>query len=109
VDIERTCDWVVMLDGGKVLRSQPLSGLVETETVEVDVLGDVLAVGTALLARGADVTTDGTLLAVQYAHGDPFDLILDVLTEVGAGMRSLGTRSTSLEDLFLAGTDGGAP
>jgi ABC-2 type transport system ATP-binding protein len=109
VDIERTCDWVVMLDGGKVLRSQPLSGLVETETVEVDVLGDVLAVGTALLARGADVTTDGTLLAVQYAHGDPFDLILDVLTEVGAGMRSLGTRSTSLEDLFLAGTDGGGP
>ncbi len=106
-DIERTCDWVIMLDGGRVLRNGPLTGLVETDTVELDPIGDRAAISAALSARGADVTEDGSTLLIKYAAGDPFDLVMDVLTEQGAGMRSLGARSTSLEDLFLAGAEGG--
>ena len=34
-DIEKTCEWVVMLDGGRVLRSGPLSGLTDSATVGV--------------------------------------------------------------------------
>ncbi|NIT94349.1 MAG: ABC transporter ATP-binding protein, partial [Actinobacteria bacterium] len=35
-DIERTCDWVVMLDGGSVLREGPLTSLLGTDTVEIE-------------------------------------------------------------------------
>src|SRR5665811_573214 len=37
-DIERTCDWVLMLDGGRVLRSSPLSHLVDADVVEICLL-----------------------------------------------------------------------
>jgi ABC-2 type transport system ATP-binding protein len=106
-DIERTCDWVVMLDGGRVLRNGPMTGLVETDTVEVDVIGDAAAIVTTLEARGATVSADGSTLLVQATDDDPFDLVMEVLADAGAGMRSLGARSTSLEDLFLAGAQGG--
>ena len=107
-DIERTCDWVVMLDGGKVLRNGPMTGLVETDTVQVDVIGDAAAIATALGAHGASVSIDGSTLLVQASDADPFDLVMAVLADAGAGMRSLGARSTSLEDLFLAGAAGDA-
>ncbi len=106
-DIERTCDWVVMLDGGKVLRNGPMTGLVETDTVQVDVIGDPDAIAADLSARGATVSVDGTTLLVQASDQDPFDLVMAALADTGAGMRSLGARSTSLEDLFLAGAEGG--
>ena len=54
-------------------------------------------------ARGAIVSMEGSTLLVQMADGDPFDLVMEVLAARGDGMRSLGARSTSLEDLFLAG------
>ena len=102
-DIERTCDWVVMLDGGRVLRNGPMESLVEADTVQVDVIGDPVEIANDLGARGATVSMDGTTLLVQLADGDPFDLVMEVLASRGDGMRSLGARSTSLEDLFLAG------
>lgn len=107
-DIERTCDWVVMLDGGKVLRAGPLSGLTDTGTVGLEVIGDPEPVAVLLRERGAHVDQDRATLYVSYTEGNTFDLVRDVLAEAGAGMRSLGARSTSLEDVFLA-ADGDRP
>jgi len=100
-DIERTCDWVVMLDGGKVLRSEPISGLSQTGVVELELFEDPASVGAALRQAGAEVRIDGTRLLVLVADGDPFSLIRDALVSSGAGVRRLGARSTSLEDIFL--------
>jgi ABC-2 type transport system ATP-binding protein len=105
-DIEQTCDWVVMLDGGKVLRAGPLSGLTDTGTVGVEIIGDPEPVADLLRARGAEVDQDRAMLFVQYTAGNAFDLVRDVLAETGAGMRALGARSTSLEDVFLAADEG---
>jgi ABC-2 type transport system ATP-binding protein len=101
-DIERTCDWVLMLDGGRVLRSGPLETLTDVGVVSVDVLDDVDVVVAALERGGATVEADGNRLTVAATNGDdPFRLVRDALAETGAGMRSLGPRSTSLEDVFL--------
>jgi ABC-2 type transport system ATP-binding protein len=100
-DIEQTCDWVVMLDGGRVLRSGPISGLEVTGTIEVELLDEPSPAVRALEALGAEVTVEGHRLLVQMANGDPFVAIRDALVTTGAGLRSLGVRSTSLEDIFL--------
>jgi ABC-2 type transport system ATP-binding protein len=106
-DIESTCDWVVMLDGGRVLRSGPLTGITVRDTVDVELLdgsdssGDTARVMTALRSKGAEVEARDELLRVK-ATTDVFDLIRDVLAETGVGMRRLSQSATSLEDIFLA-------
>jgi ABC-2 type transport system ATP-binding protein len=101
-DIERTCEWVVMLDGGRVLRSGPLETLTDAATVEVELLGDPDPVISRLRAAGATVGGDGTALYVTWNDGDPYNLVRDVLADTQTGMRRLGPRTTSLEDVFLA-------
>ncbi len=103
-DIERTCDRVLMLDGGRVLRSGPLSHLVDADVVSVDVIGDASAVIEHLTAAGATVEASGSRLLVASSDGDPFRLVRDALASTGSGMRSLGAKTTTLEDVFLEGS-----
>ncbi len=100
-DIERTCDWVVMLDGGRVLRQGPLSGLMDRGSVEVEVFEDPAPVTEALQRAGADATLTGHVISVKLTDAAGYDMIRDVLAELGVGVRRLGTRSSSLEDVFL--------
>jgi len=102
-DIERTCDWVLMLDGGRVLRSGPLSHLVDADVVEVKVVGDPTSLIERLRDAGAHVETTGTRLYVA-ASTDPFVLVRDALAETGTGMWSMGPKATTLEDVFLEGS-----
>jgi ABC-2 type transport system ATP-binding protein len=105
-DIEQTCDWVVMLDGGKVLRAGPLSGLTQARTVELEVIGDPAAFISQLQQAGASVQTVGRVLLIKFETGDPFELVRNALADTGTGMHSLGARSTSLEDVFLGNAEG---
>ncbi len=105
-DIERTCNWVVMLDGGRVLRSEPLAGLSGTDLVEVELFDDPAAVVAALTGAGAEVGEYGNRLTVVSPDRDPYELVRDAAAAAGASIRRLGARSTSLEDIFLAEGEG---
>jgi ABC-2 type transport system ATP-binding protein len=106
-DIERTCSWVVMLDGGRVLRSGPLTELSVPDEVELEVVGDPRLVFDALTAAGAEVAMHEAALVIRVRDADPFALVRDVLDEAGAGIRRLGPRRTTLEDIYLGeGSDG---
>ena len=100
-DIEQTCDWVVMLDGGRVLRSGPISGLIDVAVVEVELLGKSLDVVSWLNSAGALVEQKGDVLFVSHHAADPFVLVRDAVVETGSGIRTLRTKSTTLEDIFL--------
>jgi ABC-2 type transport system ATP-binding protein len=106
-DIERTCRWVVMLDGGRVLRSGPLTEISATDEVAVEVLDDPAPLAAALTAAGAVVEMSGGVIVVRGGPGDPFDLVRDALSETGAVLRRLGPRRTTLEDVFLQGAGNG--
>ena len=105
-DIERTCDWVVMLDGGQVLRSGPLSGLTETNIVELEVIDQAETVAAELTRHGATVETRGNVIILSTDQHDPFIMARDVLAATGAPLRRMGARSTTLEDIFLGEAPG---
>lgn len=100
-DIEQTCDWVVMLDGGRVLRSGPLTGLTETGVVELEVVDGVELVATELRRMGAEVEEIGEVVTIKSSPGDPYLAARDALATTGVALRRLGARSTTLEDIFL--------
>src|SRR5665811_912850 len=104
-DIERTCDWVLMLDGGRVLRSSPLSHLVDADVVEIEVVGESAALIDHLITVGATVETSGSRIYVSSSEHDPFNLVRDALAATETGLWSMGPKSTTLEDVFLEGSD----
>jgi ABC-2 type transport system ATP-binding protein len=100
-DIEETCDWVVMLDAGKVLRTGPLGRLEARDSITLEVMGDVSRLVTWISDRGASVTAKGQVLDVRHTDGDTFDLVRDGLAATDSGIVRLGVASTSLEEAFF--------
>ena len=92
-----------MLDGGGVLRSGPLTEISATGEVAVEVLDDPGPLAAALQAAGADVEVRGRVVVVRAGAADPFGLVRDALADTGTGVRRLGPRRTTLEDVFLQG------
>ena len=100
-DIEQTCDWVVMLDGGSVLRQGPLDTLLDSETVELELFDDPALVRQALEDSGAAVAVNGHTLTVRIPADDAYDVVRDAVARSGGSIRRMGTRAQSLEDVFL--------
>jgi len=107
-DIETTCDWIVMIEGGRIVRNSALDTLTVGETVQVEVLRDPEQVAGALRARGASVNLAGLRLEVTTTEHDPYDLIMQVLAETGAGVQMLRPSVTTLEDAYLSEEHGAA-
>lgn len=104
-DIERTCDYVVMLDEGTLLHSGPIGSDADDGSIRVDFLDDPTPIATALQAAGADVEQSGNLLTVSHESADVFDLVRDAAASNDATIRRLTGSSHSLEELFLTHGD----
>ena len=103
-DIEQTCDWVVMLDGGRLLRSAPLEPPSDGTSVSVEVFGDPLPLVNALTAQGVEVTWAGRVVTAQSSGTDVFIAVRDALVASGSSVRGMGADLRSLEDVFVAAT-----
>lgn len=104
-DIERTCDWVVMLDRGRLLHSAPLDPPGEADRVEVEVFGDSGPLAAALAGRGLQVSADGPAVNIEGAPGEVFELVRDALEQSGAPVRRMGTSLSRLEDILMAAVE----
>ncbi len=118
-DIERVCDYVVILDGGKLVTARPLGEMdaIGGEVV-VRVDGDPVAFANALRQQGVHVRTGDVDLGrdemIVDVHEEPvYDVIRDLSVSTGAPLRTLRGRSRTLEDVYLGdveaargGTDG---
>lgn len=101
-DIEQTCDWVVMLDAGDLLRSGPLEGFETLGTVLVEVLDKVDQLADQIRSQGFDVTLDGHRLVVGPGDEAIEKTVVDAAARVGTGLVRMVRGHTSLEDLFMA-------
>jgi ABC-2 type transport system ATP-binding protein len=101
-DIEQTCDWVVMLDAGQLLRSGPLQGFEKLGTVLVEVLDQAESVANRIRAKGIEVTVDGRRLIVGPGDDRIEQMVVHAVAETGAGLVRMIRGSASLEDMFMS-------
>jgi ABC-2 type transport system ATP-binding protein len=100
-DVERTCDAVVVLDAGRVLRTGAVSGLTEeTEAVLVDVVDAADTLAAALERRGIAVQTDGNRLTLPQVSGDDYDTLRDAIVEADVLLYRLAPERHTLADVF---------
>ncbi len=108
-EIERVCDHLVEIAGGRLVRSVPISTLTTaTELLIVEVDGDSSALAAQLQAQGLSVTHDGRLLLVSTAGGGDgvHDKVRDAVVDLDLGLVRLEQSRRHLEDLFQTpGTD----
>ncbi len=103
-DIEQTCQWVVMLDGGTLLRSGPLGEFDQLGTVLVEVITNAEGVSMSLARKGIESQIDGPRIFVGPGDSTLEAAILEAIAIEKAGLVRMTRSSASLEDLFLAGS-----
>jgi ABC-2 type transport system ATP-binding protein len=102
-ELERICDHVVIIDGGRMLRSQAVAAYTEASgilVVEVEEGRDRL--GARLAEAGLTVRPDGRFLLVDIADGTAFDLIRDAVAELGLHLIRMEQRRHRIEEVFTA-------
>jgi ABC-2 type transport system ATP-binding protein len=113
-DIERVCDYVVILSQGKLVRAQPLAGI---GTEEGDLLVRIDERHSEFISRLAELGIEATMgsshelhgreeIVVRYDGEHVYDAVRDVAAELGVALRSLRKRSRSLEDIYIGEVDG---
>lgn len=113
-DVERVCDYVVVLDGGQVVASQPLH-VPDDDTADLHVRVDgdsgpflrrLEELGIVARPAGIEFTTDEF---VVERHGDmTIDAIRDAAATTGSPLRLLRPATRSLEDLYVDSVGAGA-
>src|SRR5512147_857275 len=90
-DIERTCDRIIVLQGGRLVQSGEVESFTkETQTVFIEVDANREALMAALERRGVAVTPDGGGLTIEGPDESVYDLVRDALVETHAPLRRMG-------------------
>src|SRR5687768_918839 len=112
-DIERTCDRIVVLQGGRLVQSGEVDQFTrETETVFIEVDANRTELMAALGRRGVVITVDGTGLTIEGPDESVYDHVRDALVEAEAPLRRMAPRRRALTELFerdAVGISGGEP
>jgi ABC-2 type transport system ATP-binding protein len=104
-DIERTCDRIVVLQGGRLVHAGEVEQFTkETETVFIEVDSNRDALVEALGRRGVAVTAERTGgLTIEGRDASVYDHVRDALVESEAALRRMGPRRRALAELFERG------
>ena len=102
-ELERVCDHVVVIDGGRLLRSSSTADITAARpliAVEVSDRTDDLAV--ALRQGGLGVATVGRVLEVDLIDDTTYDLVRDCVARLGLGLVRLEQRRHRMSEVFTA-------
>ena len=105
-DIERTCDRIIVLQGGRLVQSGEVGQFTkETPTVFIEVDTNRAELVAALEGRGIAVTTEGSGLTIEGPDESVYDHVRDALVEAEAPLRRMAPRRGALTELFERGDD----
>ena len=101
-DVERTCDRIIVIESGRVLRQGEVTSFTEelaTLFVEVDERKDEFIA--SLEGMGIEATdADASAVVIENASESDYDTILKALVESGAPLRRMGPRRHNLTEIF---------
>ncbi|WP_051713225.1 ABC transporter ATP-binding protein [Spirillospora albida] len=109
-ELERVCDHVVIIDGGRLLRSQAVEAYTAASgalTVEVDEGRDDL--GRMLFDQGVSVRPEGRFLVIDIAGEKTYDLVRDGVAELGLRLVRMEQRRHHIEEVFQDGPPAPVP
>jgi ABC-2 type transport system ATP-binding protein len=100
-DVERTCDRIIVLQGGHLVHSGDVAQFTkETETVFIEVDSNRDALVAALQRRGVAVAADGSGMTIEGPDASVYDHVRDALVEAQAPLRRMAPRRRELTELF---------
>jgi ABC-2 type transport system ATP-binding protein len=100
-EVERICDSLVAIDGGRLLRSDHISAMTEaTDVLAVEVSEGTDELAARLVALDLPVRREGQLLLVPLASDETYDLILTAVAELDLPLHRLDQRRHRVAELF---------
>ena len=100
-DVERTCDRIVVLQGGRLVHAGEVAQFTrETETVFIEVDSNRDRLAAALERRGVMVTAAGGGMTIEGPDESVYDHVRDALVEAQAPLRRMAPRRRELTELF---------
>ena len=113
-EVEQVCDWLVMIDHGRVVFQGPAKELTDSAPAAVAVAcertDDLARLGQVLVASGHEVEADGAELLVRSGADDIRSVAAHVnraAFDAGMVLVELRTVRTNLEDRYLSLVTGG--
>jgi ABC-2 type transport system ATP-binding protein len=100
-ELERVCDGIVVIDGGRLLRhSTTASVTADTTLVTVEVEGDQEALLARLTKAGIAVQSNGNLLHVDVGEDIAYDIVRDAVAELGLGLVRMERQRHRMTEIF---------
>lgn len=100
-EVERTCDRIIVLEGGRVTQQGEVAGFTEeTQTLVIDVDDKQDELVAALAKRSIPATIEGVSVIVEQKNDEQYDTVRDALVESEARLRRLAPRRHMLTDIF---------
>ena len=106
-ELERVCDGIVVIDGGRLLRHSTTAAVTaQTPVVSVEVLGDVDVLHQHLSRAGVAVHREGALLHVDVGDPGAYDLVRDTVAELGLGLVRVERERHRMTEIFADAPSG---
>jgi ABC-2 type transport system ATP-binding protein len=100
-DIERTCDRIIVLQGGRLVQAGEVEQFTrETKTVFIEVDSNREELVAALEARGVVVTVERGGFTIEGTDLSVYDQVRDAIVDAEAPLRRMAPRRRALTELF---------
>ncbi|MDH2423838.1 ABC transporter ATP-binding protein [Sphaerisporangium sp. TRM90804] len=100
-ELERVCDHVIVIDGGRLLRSSSIGEFTQaTQSVTVEVEEGQEPLAERLRAAGRQVAVHGRLLTVDVGSPETYDAVRDAVVDLNLCLVRLEQGRHRIEDVF---------
>ncbi|MBV9857910.1 MAG: ABC transporter ATP-binding protein [Streptosporangiaceae bacterium] len=100
-EIERICDHLVAIEGGRLLRADTISSFTQaSQTLVIEVEDGTAALRDELSRRGLAARTYQRSLLVPVGGGDVYDVVRDSVAALGLPLSRMEQRRHQIEELF---------
>jgi ABC-2 type transport system ATP-binding protein len=102
-ELEQICDHVVVIDGGRLLRSSATADVTSaSRIIAIEVDDRVEELAAALRGAGLDVHPAGRQIEVELVDESTYDVVRDQVVSLGVGLRKLERRRHRMAEIFRA-------